>query len=180
MLFVVTLAEKAKGYTIGPKDRGYASANNLVLAAIVLADILTDINCSKDALQWSNGLDFIVDSVFEERDGIGCSEIGGTNAKRALLSLLILMAQRNPELMEDALCSRIAEKANNANSLILISIWWNYLRSRGENDTLHSIFRKWLSVRKGVAWEKELYETHDIAEIIMPLADNITKFLLFV
>lgn len=171
--FVVTLAEKAKGYTIGPKDRGYASANNLVLAAIVLADILTDINCSKDALQWSNSLDFIVDSVFEERDGIGCSEIGGTSAKRALLSLLILMAQRNPELMEDALCSRIVEKANNANSLILISIWWNYLRSRGENDTLHSIFRKWLSVRKGVAWEKELYETHDIAEIIMPLADNM-------
>jgi len=168
--FVASLLEKVKGHKIGPKDRGYPSGNNLVLAGIVMADVLSDIYSCKAPVFGDNQADLIVDAIFEERDGIGCSEIGGNNAKCALLSLLILIDKKNDGVLDNGLCTRVAKKAIDTNSLVMFPIWWNYLRDHGKFDILHDIFKKWLSIEKGVAWKKELYETHDIAEMILPFA----------
>lgn len=171
--FVATLLEKTKGFKVSTSDRGYFIGNNLVLSGILLADIFSDLSCEKRDFHWNDNLKLIIESVFDERDGVGCVEIGGTLAKRFVLSLLIYVSESFPDCFEDAVINMVTQHALKTETLTTINIWWPYLKCHSKERELFDIFQKWFAPNTGIVWSKELGETHNIADIIMPLASEM-------
>jgi hypothetical protein len=168
--FVSTLLEKSTGYKVKKGDRGYFAGNNLVLAGILLADIFSDLCTAHEFVDWDENLEIIIETIFDERDGIGCVEIGGTDAKRFLLILLLYLSDGFPRQFQMKIITLVTDYAKTTDMLTTINIWWPYLKRNGKVKQLFEIFEKWMAIGTGKAWNQELYEVHNIVNIILPLA----------
>ena len=168
--FVSSLLEKSMGYKVKKDDRGYFSGNNLVLAGILLADIFSELCTPHKFSDWDENLEIIIETIFDERDGIGCVEIGGTDAKRFLLTLLLYLSDSFPRQFQMKVITLVTDYAKATDMLTTINIWWPYLKHNGKEKQLFEIFEKWMAIGTGKAWGQELYEVHNTANIILPLA----------
>lgn len=111
------------GYEVKKDDRGYFSGNNLVLAGILLADIFNDLYIEHESVGWGESLEMIISTIFDERDGIGCIEIGGTDARRFLLILLLYLSDRFPRKYQIKVIALVTDYARITDMLTTINIW---------------------------------------------------------
>lgn len=168
--FVSNLLEKATGHEVKKDEHGYFSANNLILAGILMADIFKRGYETNEDDTYDEEIEIIIETIFDERDGIGCVEIGGIHAKRYLLELLLYLSNDFPKKYEIKVIDMVTECAKITKSLTLIKIWWPYLKSCGKEKELYEIFNKWMDLENGEAWNQELYEVHRTANVLLPLA----------
>ena len=111
----------------------------------------------------------IIETVFDDRDEIGCSEIGGTEAKRQILLSLLYLSEYFQKQYQTKVITLITNHAEKTNRLTTIKTWWSYLKHHGKEKSLFGIFKRWMAIEDGKVWNQELYEVHNIAKIILPL-----------
>ena len=172
-VFVKESLKKARGFEVKEDAHGYFSANNLLLSMVLLGDIVADIQCNRDMHDKTDALNHIIDSAFDDRDELGCAEIRGGKVKMFMLNVIISLEDKMPHQYSKLIANRMSSGAKNTNTLTCIDVCWNYLRDKKEEKVLLEIFNKWLNIETGIAWKNELYETHSIAEQILPLADGL-------
>lgn len=164
---------KARGYEIKDNDQGYYSGNNLLLSCVILGRIVSNVQLGKDISNKVKDLSLIIETIFDDKDGIGCIQINGNYVKEFLLSAIIFLEKYLPDVMKTLIFEGISFGAQQTNSLILLDIWWKYLVGKKEYAKLKIVFDKWLNEADGIVWDCELYELHDIAERIISLSKGL-------
>ncbi len=171
--FVKQSLQKARGFEVKKDDRGYFSANNLLLSMVLLGELIADIQSGRIADSVEDHLKLIIDTVFDDRDSLGCAEIHGWHVKQFLLKSIISLEDGLPRQYSKLITDHIILGARNTDSLTCINTWWNYLRDKQERQVLQEIFCKWLNADTGIAWNNDLYNKYNIADQILPLAMDL-------
>ena len=162
-----------RGFEVKKDDRGHFSGNNLLLACVLLGNIVNIVQSDRAPSVDEKALSMIIETIFDNREGLGRAELNGRYVERFLLSAIIYLENNFSTNIQTLIFEKIALGAPDTTTFVSLNIWWQYLVEKGANKTLKVIFDKWLDIEKGVAWDCELYELHNIADQLIPLSKGL-------
>lgn len=151
-----------RGQKFTPKDRGYSSAYNLILASSFYGYMLEAVNYGQQASIQISNFEKCITQLLRSQDRYVGYSLNADKIEEFLLKNIIVLTDKLDSAFQDSLLNIFTNVARDYRNIRHINIYWNYLKTKNQSSVLEELFDKWMSV-DGLVWQQEAADMDKIA-----------------